>query len=138
MTWFENSLGGKIVVMGMTLKGNNSFSLFHGARQNLIQNLISKISDDVAYVKNEAKVMLIANKPKEKAEFSAILTLINMGADTVSGARVYIPSDFAKVESLFCLDIDGEWKKADYEKMREDIILKMPLEFQEPVYIMLK
>ena len=44
MTWFENSLGGKIVVMGMTLRGNNSFSLFHGARQNLIQNLISKIS----------------------------------------------------------------------------------------------
>ena len=138
MTWFENSLGGKIVVMGMTLRGNNSFSLFHGARQNLIQNLISKISDDVAYVKNEAKVMLIANKPREKAEFSAILTLINMGADTVSGARVYIPSDFAKVESLFYLDIDGEWKKADYEKMRDDIIVKMPLEFQEPVYIMIK
>lgn len=138
MTWFENSLGGKIVVMGMTLKGNNSQSLFHMGRQALIKSLISRISDDVVYIKDEAKVMLIANKPKEKEDFSAILTLINTGADTVLDARVYVPKSFASFESLFCLDIDGEWKKADYEKDGDDIIVKIPLEFQEPVYLMLR
>ncbi len=138
MTWFENSLGGKIVVMGMTLRGNNSHSLFHGTRQSLIQGLISKISDDVVYVKDEAKVMVIANKPKENADFSGILTLLNTGADTVCDAKVYVPEGFAKFACVSFLDIDGKWKNADFEKDGNDITIKMPLKFQEPVYLMLK
>ena len=49
MTIFENELGGKVIVMGMTVSQNNSQSLFNYCRRDLFQHLLSWCSKEYAY-----------------------------------------------------------------------------------------
>lgn len=138
MTYFENSLGGTIVVMGMTLKGNHSQSLFNGQRQKIVTGLISDISDKYVYVENEAKISVIANVPKKEEDYNYLITLINLGFDNAENVKIHIPEKMEDVENIYILDKDGKWKTAEFQRKKNEIILGFPLEFQEPVYLMLR
>ena len=137
MTRFENALGGKIVVMSLTLDGNNSQALFNYRRQRLIQNLISWCSDKYVYAKENPDIFLIMNEAKdESAGFIGMLTVINLNEDNLGKLEFHLPSNWKNAGKFKILDADGKWKEALFEKTEDGVIIINNFDLCEPVYIM--
>lgn len=148
MTRFENSLGGRVVVMGMTLAGNRSQSLFNYRRQRLIQQLIlwcsqrasAPVHEDIPFVIGDARVFTIYNRGKDDG---GMLTLINLSSDNLGSVALRLPAlwterlqngrstDFR----LAVLDEQGELRNAAYIFKGDALILREPLRYLDPVYL---
>jgi hypothetical protein len=139
MVRFKNELGGTMFVMSMTVEGVHSHSLLNYRRQRLFQRLISKECDEFVYVKEAARVYTIQNEAKNEQEsgFKGQLTLINLSSDTQENVELHLPRSWKRREYLV-LNKKAVWEKLAYEVTADGIILKTPLNFQEPVYILCK
>jgi len=137
MTRFSNSLGGKIIVMGMTLEGNLSQSLFNYRRMKLFTELLKWCDTELPLVIGEPNIHLICNESKEKEFCSHIVTAINLGDDAVDGLQFYLPEKM-RGKNLFELTESGEWAPVSYEENGEGVYISKPLESCEPLYIMFK
>lgn len=135
MTRFENSLGGRVVVMGMTVKGNMSQSLFNYRRMRLIEELIKWCGGDVPIVRGEPNVHLIFNRASEGEDFTHLLTAINLGDDALDSISVYLPEDMRK-KRIFHLAEDGEWKETDYVITGDTAEIKLKADTCEPIYLL--
>ena len=112
MSRFENSLGGRVVVMGMTVKGNMSQSLFNYRRMQLIDELLVWCGADLPTVNGDPDVHLIFNRAKEGESFSHLLTAINLGDDPLSSLSLRLPDEMKNKRILY-LDESGDWQDAD-------------------------
>lgn len=112
MTRYKNDRGGRIVVMGQTLAGNYSQSLFNYVRAKLIKNLIAWCGGDLLTTVDTAKVDLTVNVPTGDADFHGIATLINFGEDGYDSIAFRLPAGWenGKVEQL---NEQGQWVAAD-------------------------
>ncbi len=139
MTRFENSLGGKIVVMGITLHHNNSQSLINYRRQRLIQDLLVWCSDDFAFVKDAPDVYTIMNEAKDKDTdgFSGMLTVINLCEDDLEEVKIHLPKKWQMMSSLKTVNENGELVKCRYTREFDDIILKHNLNYLSPLYLII-
>jgi hypothetical protein len=137
MTRFINELGGRIVVMGMTLKGNDSQSLFNYRRMTLFNQMLLWCGEELPFVRSEPYLHLIVNKAGNDKDFSYQMTVINLGEDTVSGAEIYLTEGMRSKEILY-LTAEGCWEKAEVEKTNDGICIRHPLEICEPLYLKLK
>ena len=137
MTRFENSLGGRVVVMGMTVKGNMSQSLFNYRRMRLFEELVKWCGGDVPLVRGEPNVHLIFNRARNGEEFSHLLTAINLGEDTLDSISVYLPEDMRK-KRIFHLTEDGEWKETDHVITGDVAEIKLKADTCEPIYLLFK
>jgi hypothetical protein len=137
MTRFENELSGRVVVMGMTVKGNLSQSLFNYRRKRLFEEMLLWCSGDVPFVRREPAVHMIYNRPCKTADFEAILTLINLGDDTLASLQLYLPEVLRSCDVLF-LDRDGMWKELSYTRSTDCITVNSLLELCEPLYLKFK
>lgn len=138
MTRFQNRLGGRVVVMGMTVGGNNSSSLFNYRRQRLIQELLVWCGDDFAFVKDAARVFAVMNEAVDsrKAGFSGMLTLINLCPDELEEFTIHLPPKWRAVERFSRLDVHGEWQSLDFFRHEDDIEVKSSLEYTRPAVIL--
>jgi hypothetical protein len=91
MTRFTNELGGRVVVMGMTLKNNGSQSLFNYRRMELFGQLLRWCGEELPFVEDEPYLHLIANQGGSDQDFSYQLTLVNLGEDTVDEVKLNLP-----------------------------------------------
>lgn len=139
MTYFENDLGGKVIVMGMTLKNNISQSLFNYRRQRLFNDLLIKCGCDFPLVKDSPNVHLIANKAKDEkaAGFKYMVTLINLGDDTIKDLKLYLPKSMQSL-TPYRLEIDGTWEKANVTADGEHALINDQLDYCEPLYLLFK
>jgi len=140
MTRFENELGGKVVVLGITLDNNRSQSLFNYRRQKLIQEQIKWCNDKFIFVKEEPNLFLIENEAINPTEsgFKGMLTLINLGEDSVSNVELHIPPRCKEIKSFFILDENAEWRPMKFEKTDDGIVINEKIDFLSPVYILVK
>lgn len=140
MTRFENSLGGKVVVMGLTLNNNHSQALYNYRRQRLIKDMLSWCSDSFWYVKDAPDVFALLNVPKPEinTDFSAMLTLINLCEDSLDEIKIHIPQNFGDISEICFIDINGERKALDFEKSENDIIIKKNINYLLPEYLVIK
>lgn len=138
MTRFENNLGGRIVVMGMTIDGNGSQSLLNYRRQMLFQDLLKWSCDDYLFAQKEPGVYVIENEAKnpEESGFAGMLTLINLCEDTLDSITLHLPPRWQARTDYKYLDIDGVWKDVKTIRTRDTLEICMPLPYSEPVYIM--
>lgn len=137
MTRFENELGGRVVVMGMTLKGNGSQSLFNYRRMKLFDEMLLWCREELPFVKGEPYLHLIANQAGNDKDFSYQMTVVNLGEDPVSGVELYLPEAMRKKEVLY-LTLDGTWEKAETAETEDGMVINHSLEICEPLYLMLK
>ena len=137
MTRFENSLGGKIVVMGMTAKGNMSQSLFNYRRMRLFEELIKWCGGDVPLVRGEPNVHLIFNRAKCGEDFSHLVTAINLGEDAIDSLSLYLPNEMRE-KKIFHLTSDGEWNETDCVIGNDEVEIKLTAEACEPIYLLFK
>lgn len=140
MTRFENTLGGKVVVMGLTLDNNRSQALFNYRRQRLIKDMISWCSDSFWYVKDEPDVFALLNVPKDETstDFKAMLTLINLCEDSLDEVKIHISQNFGDISEISFIDVNGERKTLEYEKSENDITIKKNINYLLPQYLVIK
>ena len=137
MTRFENSLGGKVVILGQTLDGNYSQSLFNYRRKRLFEEMLLWCGDKCLFVREEPNIYTIVNESDDK-EFKGIVTLINLGADTISSATLHLPEKWADASEFYTLNRNGEWEKAECINENQELKLGFELEYCEPMYLMIK
>jgi len=133
MTRFENALGGRVVVMGMTVENNRSQSLLNYRRQKLFQELLLWCGGDCAFVRNEPKVFLIQNSCTD-GDFLGMLTLINLSEDTVSGLSVHLPRAWQSVLPLQ-IAADGSYQPISCERTADGLCVKAAVDFLKPLYL---
>lgn len=138
MTRFRNSLGGTVVVMSITIKGNYSQSLLNYRRQRLIQALIEEHCDTLVFVREAPRVFTIMNNAKEGADFGHLLTLINLSSDELADAQVHLPPAWKDGTTILTLKQSGAWEPADYTATEDGIILHEEIDYLRPVYLMFK
>jgi len=140
MTRFENELGGRVVVMSLTLDGNLSQALLNYRRQRLIQRLLLWCCDKYVFVKENPDVFLIVNEPKnsENKEYLGMLTLVNLCADTIEKTEIHLPPHLNCAKDFCILNENGEWEKLSCGKCDDGIEINEKMEYCEPMYILLK
>jgi len=138
MTCFNNSLGGTVVIMSITLLGNNSQSLLNYRRQRLIQNLIAEHCDKLVFVKEAPRIFAIMNEATdpEKAGFSNLLTLINLSSDPVTDAQLHLPESWRKAEKVLIMTCDGEWAPCSCTFVDDGVVLGETIDYLIPTYLM--
>ncbi len=134
MTRFRNSLGGRVIVMGMTLKGNRSHSLFNYRRKRLFEEMLIWSHADVAFVKNEPCVHMIVNQNTRNNDFSYLVTMINLGADTIQNISLYLPNEL-RGRKILSLSSSALWEEAKTEPTECGVTVLHPLACCEPMYL---
>lgn len=145
-TCFENQLGGRVAVLGITLyneatrKENLSQSIYNYRRQRLIQSLVDWCGGEYAAVIGEPNVMLIMNEPadRENTTFRALLTLTNLGHDPLDRVRIGLPEHLKNPDQLSILDRNGTWRSIAFCKDESGIIVETSLGCCDPVYLLLQ
>jgi hypothetical protein len=136
MTRYENEFGGKIVVMGLTIKRNNSQALYNYRRMRLFGNMLLWMNAEIPFVKEEPYLHLIVNKATENKDFSYQITIVNLGEDAVENVEIVLPEDMQKREVLY-LTKEGNWQKAKVTKTNDGIIINHPIDFCDSIYLKL-
>lgn len=138
MTRFENELGGRIVVMSLTLDGNNSQALFNYERQRLLQELVVWCSDEYVLAKEAPDVFVIANEAKNSGQedFIGMLTLINLCEDPLKQVELHLPPHWKQAGDWCILQQNGEWQDVAYTETDDGIVIHCELRYCEPVSVL--
>lgn len=145
MTRFENELGGRVVVLGQTLynekkqKTNLSQSLYNYRRQKLIQDAVSWCGGDYATVLDEPNVFVVMNEAidAETVGFQAMLTLVNLGEDSIDRISIKLPRVMHSFERIYYLNKEGEWKEKKVVKTEKGFKISCKFHFGEPVCLII-
>ena len=83
MTRFVNELGGRVVVCGTTVRGNESQSLWNYRRMKLLQSLVVWLGGNVPMSRRSPKIWTIANEPASNdAGYLGMITCRDKTAET--------------------------------------------------------
>ncbi len=140
MTRFQNELGGKIVIMGMTLEKNKSHSLINYRRQHLFHEMLKWCSDSYVFAKNQPNIYTIVNEAinPEESGFYGMLTLINLGDDTLDNVTLHLPPKWQKATEFKLLDKNGKWVSGNIQKQKDELIIGEEFKHCNPMYILIK
>lgn len=139
MTRFQNSLGGKVVVMGLSLNGNGSQALFNYRRKRLIQEQLVWCCDDYVMVKDAPDVMVVENVATDPQEsgFREMLTVLNMCEDPPDAITLHLPARLRGC-SVEHLAADGTWQPLPAMPTEDGIELSYRLDYCTPCYLLIK
>lgn len=139
MVRFENDLGGRIVVLGMTLEKNVSGSLLNYRRHRLFHELVKWCGGSYAMIENEPNIYVIMNQAVDcqKSGFKGMLTLSNLGEDPVENTMLYLPAQWRDA-GFKLLDREGQWQPVDWERTETGLIIADTLDHCDPMYILVE
>ena len=137
MTCFRNSLGGTVVVMGITLENNYSQSLYNYRRQRLIHGLIRKYCDEIVFVPEAPRVFTLMNDAVDPSVsgFRHLLTLINLSPDSLEQTDIHLPPTWRDTQTIQMLDRTGVWNPIACSFTEDGVTLTEPLAYLEPMYL---
>ena len=140
MTRYKNKLGGNVVVFATTIESNFSQSMINYRRQRILQRLIIEFSDEYVLTKEVANIYTIMNEAINEKEsgFFGMVTLINLCSDTHEMTELHLPKKWRENREFFFISAEGKCKKLDYLLTNDGIIIKNPIEYLEPIYIICK
>lgn len=138
MTRFENSLGGRIVVTGMTLEKNSSGSLYNYRRKRLICDQLVWCGADCFFELEAPNVSIVDNTPVKKTDFRRMLTVTNLCADPMDGVSLHVPGSVKKIDGVDVICRDGRRRKANFILDGSALKIERKLEYCESVCILIK
>ena len=138
MTRFKNELGGTVIVMGLTLEGNQSQALYNYTRQNLLRRFVQECDDQYVMVQDTPSLFLISNEAEMKGDMLGMVTLLNLSVDALESVKLHFPQKWNQVRQVSVLNACGEWEEVSFEKMGTVISICQRLEYCEPVYLMIE
>ena len=109
-------------------------------RQRILQRLIIEFSDEYVLTKEVANIYTIMNEAINEKEsgFFGMVTLINLCSDTHEMTELHLPKKWRENREFFFISAEGKCKKLDYLLTNDGIIIKNPIEYLEPIYIICK
>ena len=138
MTYFENSLGGKVLVMSLTVSDNPSQALYNHRRQRVLQRIVAKMSDEYPIVNNAPEIYLIATKAKAEGDLLGTLTLINLCEDDAESVFLRLPPNLLKANRFSEIQRDGSLRPLACAREEGGIRLHFPLSHLTPTYIVIE
>lgn len=137
MTRFCNRLGGRAVVMGLTLDGNRSHALYNYRRKRLIDAMLAWAGCDAVFVREAPEVFLIENRATDAAAagFKGMLTLINYCEDAPDGISLYLPEELRGFSDLSRLAQDGTWQPCRWSAVPDGVRVEERLHYLEPMFL---
>ena len=135
MVRFENELGGRVVVMGMTLEKNQSYALFNYRRMRLFQQLVKWCDDRFVLAENEPNIYIIENEAKD-GSFIGMLTVTNLGEDPVEALKLHLPPKWQQAKSFKKMDRQGNWVQTQWQRTETALIVSDTLNYCDPLYIL--
>ena len=138
MTRFENRLGGRVVVMGLTVGKNPSQSLYNYRRQRLIQQMLAWCGDEYVFVREAPDVFPVMNEPREPdaCGFTGMLTLVSLCEDELPELTLHLPPRWQSARTFKWLDSRGRWKPLRCDREGSDLLVKKRLGYLTPLYIL--
>ncbi|MBQ6980131.1 MAG: hypothetical protein IJQ07_05745 [Clostridia bacterium] len=138
MTRFQNNLGGRVVVMGLTLEGNKSPALFNYGRQGLLHSLIRWCGGDYVFSENNPDVFTIVNVPKDKknADFKALITLTLLDEDSLKNICLHLPAEMRSY-CIRTLTENGTWKTCKQSCTGEGVLIEERLDYLKTTFLMI-
>jgi len=139
MTRFENELGGRVVVMGLTLDHNNSQALFNYRRQKLFHDLLKWMGKEPAFAEDAAMMYVIENivlNPEESG-FKGMVTLLNLCADAREELKLHLPDEL-RGNAYHYIDENGELQPLTVQKVDDGIRIKRTVSYLEPLFVVIK
>lgn len=138
MTRFENDLGGRVIVMGLTLDGNHSQALFNYRRQRLFHQLLCWCGDEFVFAREEPGIFVIMNEAlhPEESRFFGLLTLTNLCEDTVEGLSLHLPPAWRNLREFCLLDERGQWQPLPCSRTEDGLEIHQAFRYSDPVYIL--
>lgn len=138
MTKYQNTLGGTVIVMGLTVENNGSQALFNYRRKHLLQTLVTECCDEYCLVKDAPDVMIVENVAKdETCGFRELLTVVNMCADPLDELALHLPPRLRDLSGLQMMDENGAWQDAAYRRTDDGIVVAAPVAHCQPLYLKL-
>lgn len=138
MTYFENALGGKVLVLSLTIGNNPSQALYNHRRQRILQRFICKMSDEYPIVTNAPDIYLIATKAKEEGDLLGVLTLINLCEDDAEAAFIHLPKSLLSAGRFSSIQKDGSLSPLACTREEDGIRLLSPISHLVPTYIVIE
>lgn len=139
MTFFENDLGGRIVAMGTTLKGNSSQNLFNYPRQRLLQDLITRCGGEYVFARHAPRVHCTMNEfSDDTEEMIGMITLISYCPDDMSRFELYLPEKWRKASEFLTIGQNGQYEKLSFTATEDGISVGERLRHNRPLYIIAK
>ena len=139
MTRYENRLGGKVVVMGLTVNGNNSHALYNYRRKRILERMLIWADCDFAFVKGAPEVFCIENAAADPAAagFQRMLTLTNYCEDPLEAVELYLPRGGRNVTQAYTVERDGGLKEAAFALTQDGLLLREELAYLTPLYLVI-
>lgn len=139
MTRFENELGGRVVVMGMTLNHNRSQALYNYRRRKLIHDMMLWMGDEPSFAENGDVVYVIENRAVDPLpdEPIGMLTLINLSPDPRRDLHLHLRESFRNCKYCYITE-DGTLAPLATLPASDGIILVNPLEYLKPMFLVIQ
>ena len=138
MTYFENALGGKVLVLSLTIGNNPSQALYNHRRQRILQRIVCKMADEYPIVTNAPEIYLIASKAKEEGDLLGMLTLINLCEDDAEAAFIHLPKSLLSAGRFSSIQKDGSLSPLACTREEDGIRLLSPISHLVPTYIVIE
>ncbi len=137
MTRYRNSLGGRVAVMAMTVKGNGSQSLYNYERKQILEEMIRWCGGDTVMVEDAPKIFVIQNtcKEPEKEGFFGLITVLNLCEDAPDELRIRLPKAWTDCAGFECPNAAGGWDAVPAERDGEVFVFRRELPFLAPLWL---
>ncbi|MBE6592297.1 MAG: hypothetical protein E7646_09695 [Ruminococcaceae bacterium] len=139
VTRFENELGGRVGIFGVTLcdedtnADNLSQSLYNYRRAAMMEDLVEWCGGDYASCVGLANVFTVMNEAtdRESSGFFGLVTLVNLGEDCVEEPRLRLPKTWRALSKIELLSRDGSWTECSFKTFEKGVVLNKKLSFGE-------
>lgn len=139
MTKYQNSLGGTVIVMGLTLENNGSQALFNYRRKHLLQTVLTQCCDEYCFVKEAPDVLLVENVAHDAAcGFKELLTIVNLCPDALDEVVLHLPPQLRTCNELCRMDENGSWQRVDYRRLDDGVAVSVKLAYCEALYLRIR
>ncbi len=140
MTRFENRLGGRVAVMGLTLDKNRSQALKNYRRQRLVQDLMVWMGGEPAFVSGAPMVEVVMNEARDPGAsgFIGMLTLVNLCADPLPEVKLHLPERWRAAERLAEIDRSGRLRPLAFGKTADGVVIRKRLAYLDPLYVVFR
>jgi hypothetical protein len=136
LTWYQNSLGGRIAVYGISMHAPLDWVFFNRKRKTQLVETLSWLAGGVSpvVVDTDLDVLLLHGRDKTDGEQDYVC-LFNLNPDTLEGVRIVLPGH--RISRLERLTLRGEWTPVEFTLQGQSIRCDTDAPTMEPCLLRL-
>jgi hypothetical protein len=135
LTWFENRLGGRIAVYGLSLNAPLDWIFYNRKRKiQLIETLTWLTHGELPVCADTDQDVFLLHGRDKNDNKRAYLCLYNLNPDTIDRVRIAYPGQVTHIEKL---TLKGKWKTVDFTTEDQRLQCKVNAPTMKPLILRL-